>query len=37
MTEATPKDGNQTKSSIFPWDIVKCDTIFFFDQKIVFQ
>ena len=28
MTKVRPNNGNETKSSIFPWDIFKSDIIF---------
>ena len=34
MTKVNPKNGNETKSDIFPWDIFKSDTIPFY-QKIL--
>ena len=27
MTQVNPKNGNETKSDIFPWDILKPDTV----------
>ena len=27
MTKVKPKNGNETKSAIFPWEIFKSDTI----------
>ena len=27
MHKVNPKNRNETKSDIFPWDIFKCDTI----------
>ena len=29
MTKVNPKNGNKTKSDIFPWGILKSDAIFF--------
>ena len=34
MTKVNPKNGEETKSDIFPWDIFKSDAIFFY-QKIL--
>ena len=30
MTKVNPNNGNETKSDIFPWDILKSDNISFF-------
>ena len=29
MTKVNPKNGNETKSDIFKWDVFKSDTSFF--------
>ena len=29
MTKVNPKNGNETKSDIFQWDVFKSDTSFF--------
>ena len=34
MTKVKPKNGNETKSDIFPKDIFKSDIISFFIKKI---
>ena len=33
MTKVNPNNGNETKSDIFPWDILKSGTISFFIKK----
>ena len=33
MTKVNPKNGNETKSDIFSWDIFKSDTMSFFIEK----
>ena len=35
MTEVNLKNGNETKSDIFIWDIFKSDTLSFFYQKML--
>ena len=38
MTEVNPRNGNETKSDILPWDIFKSDIIFHSSQNIkIFQ
>ena len=38
MTTVNPNKGNETKSDIFPWDILKSDTISFLPKDTkVFQ
>ena len=32
MTKVKPTNGNETKSGIFPWDIFKSDTFFFYQN-----
>ena len=34
MTKVNPKNGNKTKSDIFPWDILKSDAISFLSKNI---
>ena len=34
MTKVNPDNGNETKSDIFPWDILKSDTISFSAKNI---
>ena len=34
MTKVNPNNGNETKSSIFPWDIFQSNTISFFCRKL---
>ena len=29
MTKVNQNNGNETKSDIFPWEIFKCDIIFY--------
>ena len=33
MTKVNPKNRNETKSNIFPWDIFKSDIIFHWSQN----
>ena len=33
MTKVKPKHGNETKSTIFTWDILKSDAIYFLWSK----
>ena len=33
MTKVKPNNGNETKSDVFLWDILKSDTISFFIKK----
>ena len=35
MTKVNQNDGNETKSDIFPWNILRPETIFFFIKKIL--
>ena len=35
MTKVNQNDGNETKSDIFPWNILRSDAIFFFIKKIL--
>ena len=35
MINVNPNNENKIKSEIFPWEIVKFDTISFFHQKIL--
>ena len=37
MYEVKSNNGNETKSVIFPWDIFKCGTMFFYQKIKVFQ
>ena len=38
MTKVNPRNGKETKSDIFPWDIFNSDTISFFIKNIkIFQ
>ena len=34
MTKVNPSNESETKSDIFPWDILKSDTVYFLSQKI---
>ena len=34
MTKLNPKNGNETKSDNFPWDILKPDAIPFLSKKV---
>ena len=33
MTKVNPKNGNETKSDVFPWEIFKSDVISIFIKK----
>ena len=35
MTKLDQKNGNETKSDNFPWDMFKSETVSFFDRKIL--
>ena len=35
MTKVNTSNGNETKSDIFPWDVFKSDTIYFFYRNIL--
>ena len=35
MTKVNTNNGNETKSDIFPWDVFKSDTIYFFYRNIL--
>ena len=38
MTEVNPNNGNEIKSNIFSWDIIKSDIIFHWSQNTkIFQ
>ena len=32
--KVNPKNGNETKSDSFPWDVFKSNSNFFFNEKI---
>ena len=34
MTKVTPNNGNETKSDVYLWDIVKSDTISFLSKNM---
>ena len=36
MAKINSSNGNETKSDIFLWDIIKSDVIYFFCQKIMY-
>ena len=33
MTKVNPSNGNERKSDIFPWDIFKSESLYFFIKK----
>ena len=33
MTKVNPNNANETKTAIFPWDVLKSDVIYFFFSK----
>ena len=35
MTKVNPNNGNEKKSDIFPWDILKSETISFLSKNII--